>query len=110
VHAVADQDHPPSLAGLARVVAVRVVVAVALVVVRMAQHRQLLQQKERQQASQQGREQAARVGLRFECLERLTMRSTILESSANEKMAAAEMLATPAKMVAARMEMRIGSI
>jgi hypothetical protein len=38
------------------------------------------------------------------------MRSTILESSANEKMAAAEMLATPAKMVAARMEMRIGSI
>jgi hypothetical protein len=38
------------------------------------------------------------------------MRSTILESSANEKMAAAEMLTTPAKIVASRMEMRIGSI
>jgi hypothetical protein len=42
--------------------------------------------------------------------ERLTMRSTTLESSVNEKMAAAEMLTTPAKMVASRMEMRIGSI
>jgi hypothetical protein len=38
------------------------------------------------------------------------MRSTILDNSANEKMAAAEMLTTPAKMVASRMEMRIGSI
>jgi hypothetical protein len=38
------------------------------------------------------------------------MRSTTLESSVNEKTAAAEMLTTPAKMVAARMEMRIGSI
>jgi hypothetical protein len=33
-----------------------------------------------------------------------------LESSANEKMAAAEILTTPAKIVASRMEMRIGSI
>jgi hypothetical protein len=42
--------------------------------------------------------------------DRLTMRSTTLESSVNEKIAAAEMLTTPAKIVVSKMEMRIGSI
>jgi hypothetical protein len=42
--------------------------------------------------------------------DRLTIRSTTLESSANEKMAAAEMLSTPAIRVASRMEMSTGSI
>ncbi|WP_265415630.1 hypothetical protein [Undibacterium parvum] len=40
--------------------------------------------------------------------DRLTMRSTILESSEKEKMAAAEMLNTPAMAVARRMEMSVG--
>jgi hypothetical protein len=38
------------------------------------------------------------------------MRSTTFESRVNEKIAAAEMLMTPAKTVASRMEIRIGSI
>jgi hypothetical protein len=38
------------------------------------------------------------------------MRSTIFDKSANENTAAAEMLATPAMVVASRMEIRIGSI
>jgi hypothetical protein len=38
------------------------------------------------------------------------MRSTILESSVNEKTAAAVMLMAPAISVASRMEIRIGSI
>ncbi|WP_229217782.1 hypothetical protein [Massilia forsythiae] len=42
--------------------------------------------------------------------DRLTMRSTTLESSENEKTAAAVMLTTPANPVASRMEMRIGSM
>ncbi len=42
--------------------------------------------------------------------DRLTSRSTILESSVNENRAAAEMLTTPAKAVAVRMDRRIGSI
>ncbi|GAB3426546.1 hypothetical protein GCM10027320_02140 [Massilia solisilvae] len=42
--------------------------------------------------------------------DRLTMRSTTLDSSVNEKMAAAVMLTAPANSVASRMEMRIGSI
>jgi hypothetical protein len=42
--------------------------------------------------------------------ERLTMRSTTLDSKANENTAAADMLATPAIVVASRMEMRTGSI
>ena len=42
--------------------------------------------------------------------DRLTIRSTAFESSANEKMAAPVMLRTPATMVASRMEPRMGSI
>ncbi|MBB3119141.1 hypothetical protein [Pseudoduganella violacea] len=42
--------------------------------------------------------------------DRLTMRSTTLDSSVNEKIAAAEMLTTPAMVVASRMEIRVGSI
>jgi hypothetical protein len=42
--------------------------------------------------------------------DRLTIRSTTFESSVNEKMAAVEMLMTPAKMVASRMEMSVGLI
>jgi hypothetical protein len=42
--------------------------------------------------------------------DRLTMRSTILDSSENEKAAAAEMLITPARVVARRMESSVGSI
>src|SRR5262249_1921596 len=42
--------------------------------------------------------------------DRLTMRSTILDSRANENTAAAEILATPAMEVASRMEIRTGSI
>ncbi|HEU4776423.1 MAG TPA: hypothetical protein VFS95_06320 [Telluria sp.] len=42
--------------------------------------------------------------------DKLTMRSTIFDSKANENTAAAEMLATPPMVVASRMEMRIGSI
>jgi hypothetical protein len=38
------------------------------------------------------------------------MRSTTFESTVNEKMAAAEMLMTPANIVASRMEMSAGSI
>jgi hypothetical protein len=38
------------------------------------------------------------------------MRSTTLDSSVNEKRAAAEMLMTPAKIVASRIEMSVGSI
>jgi hypothetical protein len=38
------------------------------------------------------------------------MRSTTFASSANENTAAAVMLTTPAKIVASRMEMRIGLI
>jgi hypothetical protein len=38
------------------------------------------------------------------------MRSTILDSSENEKAAAAEMLITPARVVARRMESSVGSI
>jgi hypothetical protein len=38
------------------------------------------------------------------------MRSTTLESSANEKIAAAEMLTTPAIRVASRMDTSTGSI
>ena len=43
VHAVAEQDHPARFAGLARVMAVGVVVPVALVMVRMAQQRHFFQ-------------------------------------------------------------------
>ncbi|WP_231502357.1 hypothetical protein [Herbaspirillum sp. RV1423] len=39
--------------------------------------------------------------------DRLTSRSTIFDSSANEKMAAAVMLNTPAIVVASRMEIRV---
>jgi hypothetical protein len=42
--------------------------------------------------------------------ERLTMRSTTFDNSENEKTAAAEMLSTPAIMVASRMESSVGSI
>ncbi|MFC5477967.1 hypothetical protein [Massilia suwonensis] len=42
--------------------------------------------------------------------DRLTSRSTILESSVNENTAAAEMLTTPAIRVASRMDTRIGSM
>jgi hypothetical protein len=42
--------------------------------------------------------------------DRLTMRSTTFDSSVNEKMAAAEMLTTPATVVASRMEMSVESI
>ena len=38
--------------------------------------------------------------------ERLTMRSTIFDSKANEKIAAAEMLKTPAMVVASKIESR----
>ncbi len=66
VHAVADQNHPAGFARLVLVMAVRVMVAVALVVVRMAQDGQLFQHEERQQPAQQGAEQAAWVGARLE--------------------------------------------
>lgn len=39
--------------------------------------------------------------------DRLTMRSTIFDSNANEKIAAALMLKTPAMVVASRMEIRV---
>lgn len=39
--------------------------------------------------------------------DRLTMRSTILDSKANENTAAAEMLTTPAMVVASRMEISV---
>jgi hypothetical protein len=42
--------------------------------------------------------------------DRLTIRSTTRESSVNENSAAAEMLVTPATVVASRMEMSTGSI
>ena len=42
--------------------------------------------------------------------DRLTMRSTTLDSKANENTAAAVMLTTPATVVASRMEMSVGSI
>jgi hypothetical protein len=42
--------------------------------------------------------------------DRLTIRSTIFDRSANENTAAAEMLIMPAMVVASRMEMRVGSI
>ncbi len=40
--------------------------------------------------------------------DRLTIRSTIFDSSVNENTAAAVMLTTPASVVASRMEMSIG--
>ncbi len=39
--------------------------------------------------------------------DRLTKRSTIFDNSANEKMAAAVMLTTPAMVVASKMEMSV---
>jgi hypothetical protein len=42
--------------------------------------------------------------------DRLTIRSTTFDSSENEKTAAAEMLATPASVVARRMDSSVGSI
>jgi hypothetical protein len=42
--------------------------------------------------------------------DRLTIRSTIVDKSVNEKMAAAVMLKTPAMVVASKMEMSIGSM
>jgi hypothetical protein len=42
--------------------------------------------------------------------DRLTIFSTTLDSKVKEKIAAAEMLTTPASSVAARMEVRIGSM
>jgi hypothetical protein len=124
VHAVADQDHPAGLARLALVVAVVVVVAVMLVMVRMAQDGQFFKQEERQQAAQQGGEQAARAGLDSNAsgkacssevdsmmpTDRLTMRSTSLDSSVNENTAAAVMLTTPASVVARMMETSTGSM
>ena len=42
--------------------------------------------------------------------DKLTMRSTTFDSSVNEKIAAAQMLTTPAMVVASKMEMSMGSI
>ena len=42
--------------------------------------------------------------------DRLTMRSTTFDSSVNENTAAAEMLSTPASVVASKMEMSKGSM
>jgi hypothetical protein len=99
-------------------VAVGVVVAVALVVVRMAQQRHFLEQEEGQQAAQQGREQVR--GSAFDSkasgsacssevesmmpTDRLTMRSTTFVSRVKENTAAAVMLTTPARPVASRMD------
>ncbi|WP_226929445.1 hypothetical protein [Janthinobacterium aquaticum] len=42
--------------------------------------------------------------------DRLTMRSTTLDRKANEKIAAAVMLTTPATVVASKMDIRTGSM
>ena len=66
VQAIPHQDHPAGLASLVGIMTVFMSVAIALVVVGVAQDRHLLQQEKSEQAGKQRREQGMRIGIRLE--------------------------------------------